>query len=84
MPRTRSETKDKKAIDKILALDVGGFLDTIQKFDISMCGFAPTAIMLEACIGLGAKKAKLTKYNTSGEASGDYSSVVGYAGIVVY
>ncbi|MBL7156844.1 MAG: MEMO1 family protein [Candidatus Omnitrophica bacterium] len=83
-PHESAKAKDKKAIDKILALDVGGFLDTIQKFDISMCGFAPTAIMLQACIELGAKKAKLTKYNTSGEASGDYSSVVGYAGIVVY
>jgi AmmeMemoRadiSam system protein B len=50
---------------------------------ISMCGFAPTAIMLAAAKELGATNARLVKYETSGEASGDYSSVVGYAGIVI-
>jgi hypothetical protein len=28
-------------------------------------------------------KAELIKYETSGEASGDYKQVVGYAGIIV-
>jgi len=32
---------------------------------------------------LGATKAELVKYQTSGDASGDYRSVVGYAGIIV-
>jgi len=83
-PHESAKTKDKKAIEKVLALDVSGFLDTIAKFDISMCGFAPTAIMMQASLELGAKKAKLIKYNTSGDAFGDYSAVVGYAGIAVY
>ena len=83
-PRQSAEKKDMMAIEKILALDIDGFLDTIEKYDISMCGFAPTAIMMQAAIELGAEKTKLIKYNTSGDASGDYSSVVGYAGIIVY
>ena len=76
--------KDNMAIEKILALDIDGFLERIEKFNISMCGFAPTAIMMQAALELGAKKAKLIKYNTSGDTSGDYSAVVGYAGIVIY
>ena len=48
-----------------------------------MCGYIPTAIMLEASKKLGASKAELIRYQTSGETSGDYSSVVGYAGIVI-
>lgn len=79
-----AKKKDMMAIEKILALDVDGFLATVEKHNISMCGFAPTAVMMEACIELGAKTAELIKYNTSGDTSGDYSSVVGYAGIVIY
>ncbi|MCK9431128.1 MAG: AmmeMemoRadiSam system protein B, partial [Candidatus Omnitrophica bacterium] len=32
---------------------------------------------------LGAKRGRLIKYQTSGDASGDMSSVVGYAGITI-
>ncbi|MGB2705847.1 MAG: AmmeMemoRadiSam system protein B [Candidatus Omnitrophota bacterium] len=83
-PHESAKKKDMLAIEKILSLDLDGFLDTIEKYDISMCGFAPTAIMIQASIELGAKKAKLIKYNTSGDTSGDYSQVVGYAGVVIY
>ena len=83
-PQESAKKKDMMAIEKILALDVDGFLATVEKNNISMCGFAPTAIMMEACIELGAKKSELVNYNTSGDTSGDYSSVVGYAGIVIY
>jgi AmmeMemoRadiSam system protein B len=32
---------------------------------------------------MGAKRAELVKYMTSAEVSGDYGSVVGYAGVIV-
>jgi AmmeMemoRadiSam system protein B len=48
-----------------------------------MCGFGPSVAMLTAATRLGAKAATLVKYATSGEVSGDYDRVVGYAGIVV-
>jgi AmmeMemoRadiSam system protein B len=51
--------------------------------EISMCGFGPTIVMLTAAKLLGATTATLVKYATSGEVSGDYGSVVGYAGIIV-
>ncbi len=83
-PHQAAQKKDKLAIDKIIELDTEGFLKQIETHDISMCGYAPTAIMMAASLKLGAKEAKLIKYQTSGDTSGDYSSVVGYAGIVVY
>lgn len=83
-PHEAAKKKDMAAIEKILALDTGGFLETVEKYNISMCGAAPTAVMMEYAIARGAKSAKLIKYQTSGETSGDYSAVVGYAGIVVY
>lgn len=83
-PAESAEKKDKLAIERILALDVTGLIDTVKKHDISMCGVAPTAVMMHAAIELGARKAELIRYATSGEATGDYSAVVGYAGIVFY
>jgi len=39
--------------------------------------------MLSAACELGASRAELVKYATSGDVSGDRNLVVGYAGIVV-
>ncbi|NTU51289.1 MAG: AmmeMemoRadiSam system protein B [Candidatus Aminicenantes bacterium] len=78
-----AENKDRMAIDKVLALDPRGLFETVVSERISMCGFQPTAAALVAALGLGAKKAELVRYATSGDASGDYSQVVGYAGIRV-
>jgi AmmeMemoRadiSam system protein B len=73
--------KDRKAIDRILALDPRGLYDTVRKEGITMCGYAATVAMLVAMIQLGAKEAKLVRYATSGDVTGDRNEVVGYAGI---
>ncbi len=83
VPQATAETNDHLAIEAILDLDGEKLLEQINKFNISMCGFGPVVIMLCAAKAQGAKGAKLVKYQTSGEVSGDYSSVVGYAGIIV-
>lgn len=74
--------KDHKAIKRVLELDARGLWETVRNEDISMCGFGPSVAMLTAAERLGAKAATLIKYATSGEVSGDYENVVGYAGIV--
>ena len=75
--------KDEKAISRILAIDPAGLYETVVTERISMCGYLPVTTMLYAAKALGAKSAKLIKYATSGDVSGDYDAVVGYAGIVV-
>jgi len=75
--------KDQEAIKAILELDEEKLLKKINEFDITMCGYAPVVVMLVAAKKLGAKKAELVKYQTSGDASGDFSAVVGYAGMIV-
>ena len=80
---TVTRVKDQKAIDRVLAMDARGLWEIVKKEHISMCGFGPTVAMLTAARLLGATKATLVKYATSGDVSGDYDSVVGYAGIVV-
>jgi len=78
-----TRVKDYKAIDRILALDPRGLYEVVTSENISMCGYGPTVAMLTAARGLGATKAELVKYATSGDISGDREMVVGYAGMVV-
>lgn len=78
-----AKVKDMDAIEKILNLDPDGLYDTVRGRGISMCGVIPVTVMLKAAMGLGAKRVELVDYKTSGDTSGDYSSVVGYAGLIV-
>ena len=78
-----TRVKDGKAIDAMLELDEGKLLRVVEREEISMCGVAPAAAAIAAAKKLGATSARLVKYATSGDASGDYTQVVGYAGIVV-
>lgn len=75
--------KDQKAIDRILALDPRGLYDVVRREGITMCGYGPAVTMLTAARQLGATRAELIRYATSGDVSGDRDEVVGYAGIVV-
>jgi len=82
-PQDTAKSKDFAAIEAILRLDEEELFKRISSMDITMCGYGPALIMIAASKALGAKKAKLVKYATSGDVSGDYSSVVGYAGITI-
>jgi len=78
-----TRVKDRKAIERILALDARGLYDTVQREQISMCGVGPATAMLTAAGEMGAARAVEIQYATSADASGDKKRVVGYAGIVV-
>ena len=78
-----TRVKDRKAIDQILKLNPEGLYDVVRRENISMCGYGPAVSMLTAARILGASKAELVKYATSGDVSLDFDHVVGYAGITV-
>ena len=75
--------KDKAAIDNILQLDPEALYHEVEEKSISMCGIIPATIALVACKELGATEVKLINYATSGDVTGDYNQVVGYAGMVI-
>ena len=79
-----TRVKDRRAIDRILALDPRGLYETVHQANISMCVYGPAVVMLTAAKKLGATQAELVRYATSGDVSGDRDMVVGYAGIAVY
>lgn len=82
-PEKITNTKDQQAIDSILKLEVNELLERVRDFNISMCGYGTASCLIFAAKELGANHAELVKHQTSGDVAGDYSSVVGYAGILI-
>jgi AmmeMemoRadiSam system protein B len=82
--RSQAQKKDEEAINAILELNEDRLLERVGRLGISMCGYAPVITVIAAAKLLGAKAAKLIKYQTSGDVTGDQDSVVGYAGIVIH
>jgi len=75
--------KDEMALERALALDGKGMLEVCRSQKITMCGVVPATVMIVAAIQLGASKAELVAYGTSGDVTGDNRQVVGYAAMMV-
>ena len=78
-----AEKQDKLAIDQILNLNPKGLIETVENYNISMCGYGPVAAMLTASKILGANKVELLKYGTSYDVQPS-SSCVGYGALAIY
>jgi AmmeMemoRadiSam system protein B len=74
--------KDSEGIKEILKMDTDLFYMTIQNNNASICGPGPISVVMEACRKLGVNQGQLLKYATSGDVSGIYDQVVGYASII--
>lgn len=78
-----AKVKDEMAIDRAMDLDPQGLLDVCRAKRITMCGVVPATVMLVAAQVLGASRVNLVKYATSGDVTGDFRQVVGYAALTV-
>ena len=74
--------QDKTLIEPILSMDLDKFYTVLQENQISACGYGAMASTMIACKELGASKGTLKRYATSGDVTGEKSSVVGYASII--
>ncbi|MCX5991931.1 MAG: AmmeMemoRadiSam system protein B [Chloroflexi bacterium] len=81
--QSMASKKDHLALEAILNLEPERLEETVISHSITMCGPGPVMSMLTACKALGAKKARLLRYATSGDITGDHSQVVGYASVEV-
>ncbi|PIE69538.1 MAG: AmmeMemoRadiSam system protein B [Deltaproteobacteria bacterium] len=79
----QAKVLDHLAIQAITALSPEQLYTTVRDNRISMCGVLPMTAGLTAACELGAERARLIQYTTSGEVTGDDDQVVGYAGMVV-
>jgi AmmeMemoRadiSam system protein B len=81
-PQEIAERKDGLAIEAALKMDEKLYYSTVESYAITTCGYGPVIAAITAAKELGAKKARLLCYKTSGDIFGDYSSrIVGYASI---
>jgi MEMO1 family protein len=83
LPADEAKARDSLALRAVLDLDPRALFETVRSKNISMCGVLPMTMGLVTAIELGATKARLARYGNSGEQSGDFAKVVGYAGVVV-
>ena len=81
-PNAEAHRKDLELINAISSLDVTSFYETLERLDISACGYGAIASVMIAAKELGATRGELLRYATSGDVTGDMSSVVGYASII--
>ena len=81
--QSMASKKDHLALEAILNLEPERLEETVISHSITMCGPGPVMSMLTACKALGSKKARLLRYATSGDITGDHSQVVGYASVEV-
>ncbi len=73
-----ARAQDALFLDKLLAMDPEGLIDVVYSRGISSCGAVGVAVMLKACIELGASSPRRLTYYTSGDVTGDVTQVVGY------
>jgi MEMO1 family protein len=81
--RAIGRRKDDLALDRIANLDAEGLFRTVLAESISMCGFLPATALLFAAKASGVSQARVVARRDSGDETGDPSSVVGYAGVVL-
>ncbi len=74
-----AKQKDSLALKCVDKLDGTALYETVRQESISMCGFIPTTSVLEAVRSMGTTWAEQVQYGNSGEHSGDFDHVVGYA-----
>lgn len=80
-PHKIASQLDREAIDRILALDSEGFYHLLAERHLSICGGGAIVILMTVAQILNVNTARLLSYSTSGDVTGDRSSVVGYASI---
>lgn len=77
-----AHSQDKALIEPILNLDIDKFYKILHEKKVTACGYGAIATTMTACKEMGATRGKLLKYATSGDITGDKSSVVGYGSII--
>lgn len=82
-PREIAEKEDREILNAVTSGNPQNLGTVLSSGDFSMCGYGPVIAVLKAASDLGEARVNLLKYATSGDITGDYSAVVGYASLSV-
>ncbi|MDH2901604.1 MAG: AmmeMemoRadiSam system protein B [archaeon] len=80
-PQSRANAQDGKLLGKIETLDLLSYYSTLERNNVTACGYGAIAVVMELSKKLGKTSGTVLKYATSGDATGDMSSVVGYSAV---
>jgi hypothetical protein len=83
-PAQFAREQDARVLERIAALDFDGFFDVVERHDVTMCGVAPTAVMIAYARARRAPSAEVVKYATSADDEPGADRAVGYPGVVVH
>ncbi len=78
-PQQSAARKDRLVLDALEAMDEERVQSVVQTNHITMCGYGPVSAAIVASKALGADRAEILSYHTSGDITGDRGAVVGYA-----
>jgi AmmeMemoRadiSam system protein B len=77
--KSSAAAKDRGVIDRIASMDESALQNWVRSQRVTMCGYGPVSAALVASKLMGASRAEILSYSTSGDITGDASAVVGYA-----
>jgi len=80
-PSDAARSKDSALLEQVKALDVKSFYSTLERLEVTACGYGAIASVMGACAILGLTKGEVLKYANSGDTTKDYTSVVGYPSV---
>ena len=80
-PAEVAKRKDTGLLQHVLQSDLEGFYSTLDRLNVTSCGFGAIATVMETSRSLGLSKPELLKYATSGDTTGDNLQVVGYGAL---
>lgn len=80
-PAKTAAKKDQAALKAITEMDAKCFYETVEKQNITACGYAPIITLITYAKSVNVKEAKILNYHNSGDITNDPSSVVGYAAV---
>lgn len=81
-PASIASTNDSQVLDAISKMDETLMYQRVADLGVTMCGYGPVAVAMMASKAMGADKGELLRYATSGDITGDNSSVVGYGSVI--
>jgi MEMO1 family protein len=73
-----AKAKDIPLLHEVEKMSLEGFYSTLERLNVTACGYGAIATVMEAARALGNSRGELLKYASSGETGGDNLQVVGY------
>lgn len=80
-PQDKAALKDHALLEEVAKLQIPSFYNVLERRNVTACGYGAIAAVMHISKKLGRRSGLLLKYATSGDTSGDKSSVVGYSAV---